>query len=301
MGTSASNGGPKGSPPLLPPWYNDDDPPAPDPNPDAPLPEAPPSDSPDNKPEGSPEDQNQPANDNAIPKPVPEVPATDSTSRNWGSAKGAMTRMSNNTGGASFRKAGKKYVSSLGGSKSATKAASQGIRVGSTYASFLGSLSSRGFAETLDSLGLSDFIGKSTEETCMAIANVLAPVGSTNDEAIARDAMISTLDTLYTKMEENDISSLENLTSELVKETLIEYVSNYIFGKWMYELGSTIEKGNITEHEAVELECAVKDLIYAETTEQYRTVTIETNTLQDVSTSKIIEDIFSTAYSLLEI
>src|SRR5690606_9512022 len=99
----------------------------------------------------------------------------------------------------------------------------------------------------------------STEEICIAIANVLAPVGSTNDEAIARDAMISTLDTLYMKMDENDISSLENLTSELVKETLIEYVSNYIFSKWMYELGSTIEKGNITVQEAVELECSVKD------------------------------------------
>lgn len=301
MGTSASNGGPKGSPPLLPPWYNDDDSPASDPNPDAPLPEPPLSDSSDIAPERSPEDQNQPVNDNATRAPVPEAPATDSFSRNWGSAKGAMTRMSNNTGGASFRKAGKKYVGSLGGSKSATKAASKGISVGSTYASFLGSLSSRGFAETLDSLGLSDFIGKSTEETCMAIANVLAPVGSTNDEAIARDAMISTLDTLYMKMDENDINSLENLTSELVKETLIEYVSNYIFSKWMYELGSTIEKGNITVQEAVELECSVKDLIYAETTEQYRSVTIETSSLQDVSTSKIIEDIFSTAYSLLEI
>lgn len=301
MGTSASNGGPKGSPPLLPPWYDDDDSPAPDPNPDAPLPEPPVSDSPDSASERATEDQNQPVNDNATPPPVPEVPATDSVSRNWGSAKGAMTRMSNNTGGASFRKAGKKYVGSLGGPKSATKAASKGIRVGSTYATFLGSLSSRGFAETLDSLGLSNFIGKSTEETCMAIANVLAPVGSTNDEAIARDAMISTLDTLYMKMDENDISSLENLTPELVKETLIEYVSNYIFSKWMYELGSTIEKGNITVKEAVDLECSVKDLIYAETTEQYRSVTIETSSLQDVSTSKIVEDIFFTAYSLLEI
>lgn len=301
MGTSASNGGPKGSPPLLPPWYNDDYSPTPDPNPDVPETEPSPPANPDGTPPQPNIYQNQPNNNSAPSDAVPEGPVNDASSRNWGSAKGAMTRVSNNTSGASIRKAGKKYVSSLGGSKSATRAASQGIRVGSSYASFLGSLSSRGFAETLDSLGLSDFIEKSTEETCMAIANVLAPIGSTNDDAIAREAMISTLDTLYTKMEDNDISSLENLTSELVKETLIEYISNYIFSKWMYELGSTIEKGDITEKEAVELEGAVKDLIYAETTERYRTVTIETSTLQDVSTSKIIEDIFSTAYSLLEI
>jgi len=286
MGTSASNGGPKGSPPLLPPWYNDNDPqgPGPDPNPPQPPPEP-----------------NAPLENDRVPSPVPEVPAKDLTSKNWGGAKGALTRVSNNTAGSSFQKAGRKYVASLGGSRSATRAASQGVRVGSKYASFLGGLSSRGIAETLESLGLSDFIGKSTEETCMAIANALAPIGSTNDEAIAREAMISTLDTLYLKMQDNDITSLENLSSELVKETLIEYVSNYVFTKWMYELGSTIEKGSITEHEAVELEVAVKDLIYAETTEQYREVTIESNTLQDVSTTKIIEEIFSTAYSLLEI
>lgn len=301
MGTSASNGGPKGSPPLLPPWYNDDDSPVPDPNPDVPETEPLPPVNPDDTSPRPNIDQNQPNNNSAPRDAVPEGPEKDATSKNWGSAKGAMTRISNNTSGSSFSKAGKKYVSSLGGSKSATRAASQGIRIGKSYASFLGSLSSRGFAETLESLGLSNFIGKSTEETCIAIANVLAPIGSTNDEAIAREAMISTLDALYTKMEDNDIGSLENLTSELVKETLIEYVSNYIFSKWMYELGSSIEKGNITEREAVELEGSVKDLIYAETAEQYRTVSIEMSTLQDVSTSKIIEDIFSTAYSLLEI
>ncbi|WP_130855197.1 Qat anti-phage system associated protein QatB [Olivibacter jilunii] len=285
----------------MPPWYNDSDSPAPGPNPDAPAPEGPPSGPPDDVSLQPSRDQNQVINNNATPLAAPEVPVVDGSSKNWGGAKGAMTRVSNNTTGASFGKAGKKYVSSLGGSKSATRAASQGIRVGSRYASFLGSLSSLGFAETLHSFGLSDFIGKSIEETCLAIANVLAPVGSTNDEAIAREAMISTLDTLYTKMEDNNINALENMTSELVKETLIEYVSNYVFSKWMYELGSTIEKGNVSEQAAVELEGAVKDLIYAETTEQYRTVTIETNTLQDVSTSRIIENIFLTAYSLLEI
>ena len=288
MGTSASNGGPKGSPPLLPPWYNDN-------SPQRPEQDNPPPEQPDGGTEPNP-DQND-----GTPLGSPDVPAKDLISKKWGGAKGALTRVANNTNGSSFQKAGRKYVASLGGSRSATRAASQGIRVGKNYASFLGALSSRGITETLDSLGLSDFIGKSTEETCMAIANALAPVGSTNDEAIAREAMISTLDALYSKMQENDIISLENLTSELVKETLIEYVSNYVFTKWMYELGSSIEKGNMNEHEAVDLEMGVKDLIYAETIEHYREITIESNTLQDVSTADIIEEIFSTAYSLLEI
>lgn len=301
MGTSASNGGPKGSPPLLPPWYNEGtpqlpptpEPPGPEPAPPEPVP-------PPNPPEREP--LPPPQNEPNFPLPLPEVPANELLSKNWQVARGALTRMSNNTGGSSARKAGQKYVSSLGGSRSATRAAAQGVSTGSRYASFLGSVASSGFEETLISLGLAELIGKSSEEICTALANSLAPVGATNDEAIARDAMISTLDVLYTKIQENggDITDLDNLSPELIKETLVEYVSNYIFAKWMYELGTSIEKGNISEQEAIDLETSVKDLIYAETIEQYRNVQIEVDTLGDISTSQKIEEIFSTAYSLLE-
>lgn len=278
MGTSASNSGPKGSPPLLPPWYNDEGAPA----------------SPNSEPPNTDASSKTPA--------LPDFSAKDLISKNWGSAKGALTRMSNNTGGSSYKKAARKYVSSMGGAKSATRGAVLGIITASSYASFLGSLSIKGYEESLIGLGLAALIGKSTEEICTAIANALAPVGSTNDEAIAREAMISTLDILYTRILENgnDITALENLSAELIKETLIEYVSSFVFTKWMYELGSSIEKGNVTEREAIDLEISVKDLIYTETVEKYRDIQIEVTTLESASTTQVIENIFSTAYSLLE-
>ena len=286
MGTSASNGGPKGSPPLLPDWYPDA--PAP-PAPEPPAPEPP-------QPEPVPNPEEQ-------PQPVPEQPVPASTpTGDWKTAKGALTRLSNSTGGSSGRKAAGRYLNSLGGARAATRAAAQGIGVGSRYAGFLGTLGATGINGTLNSLGLGEFIGRSPDEICAAIANALAPAGATNDEAIARDALISTLDALYTSVLDagGNLDNLNALSPELIKETLITYVSNFIFAKWMYELGNAIERGNISEQQAIALERDVKDLIVTETTEQYREVDLTQINLHDASNTNLISDIFETAYSILE-
>lgn len=279
MGTSASNGGPKGSPPLLPDWYPHT---SPSPTPEPPAREP----NPDGTPQVSPE---------------PPLPANTPTG-DWKASKGALTRFSNSTGGSSGSKAAGKYLNSLGGSKGATRAAAKGIQIGSRYAGFLGSLSSGGISGTLNQLGLGEFVGRTPEEICAAIADALAPIGSTNDEAIARDALISTLDALYIKIIEagGSLDDLASLTPDMIKETLIDYVSNFIFTKWMYELGGAIERGNITEQQAITLERDVKDLIQAETIEQYRDVNVNELNLNDANNLSLITNIFETAYSTLQ-
>lgn len=296
MGTSASNGGPKGSPPLLPDWYNDDPPAAP------PEPEKNPKPDEENQDDNDSQKGDGQSDDNVIPDTIPNEDIIPIHSKDWGKAKGALTRLSNNTSGASTRKAASNYVRSLGGSKGASRAAAQGVRTGGIYAGFLGTVASSGMNGALISLGLQEFIGKSFEEICIAIANAIAPVGTTNDEAIARDALITTLDSLYSKIEDDgsNVETLDTLSLEQIKETLVEYVSNFVFTKWMYELGIAIEKGTMTENEAIDLETEVKDLIYVETIERYRDVPLENFNLNDHSNKSIIEDIFQTAYSTLE-
>lgn len=283
MGTSASNGGPRGNPPLLPDWYTD--------NNTGPGPA--PGDG--NPPDNDKNQQNSPASQDAANQPA--LPANSS---NWGQAKGSLTRLSNGTGGSSRQKASRNYMKSFGGSSGATKAAAQGIRTGSIYGGFLGSLSSSGVTNTFTNFGLQDLIGKSAEEVCAGIVNAIAPNGATNDEAIAREALIETIDALYTKLLENgdEVNVLNNLTPELIKETLIDYVGNFIFTKWMYELGNAIEKGNISEREAIKLEKEVRGFIITETAEKYKDVSIVENL--DDRTEAIIKEIFETAYSILE-
>lgn len=294
MGTSASNGGPKGTPPLLPDWYPDTPPPL--------VPEPPQLPDPNQNPEQrQPPEPNQVPEHPVVPADLP-LPATTPT-QDWGAAKGALTRLSNGTGGSSSQKAGRRYLNSLGGSKAAARAASRGVSVGSHFAGFLGSVAVDGMTSTLQSLGLQEFVGRTPDEICAAIADALAPIGSTNDEAIARDALITTLDALYSKVLEagGNVDDLNALSPELLKETLIEYVSNFIFTKWMYELGTAIEKGNVTEQEAISLELEVKDLILTQTTEQYRDMDVTQLDLNDANVIALIAEIFETAYSTLEL
>lgn len=290
MGTSASNGGPKGSPPLLPDWFNL-------------LP-----------PDGNNQDEPQEVNNDSDGENIstnnndsPEqnnfdTPNQTNQSTDWGKSKGALTRIAKSTSGSSIRKAARKYVGGLGGARGATRAAAQGKITGRKYARFLGAIASGGISNAFQSLGLGTLTGKSSEEICLAIADAIAPTGSTNDEAIARDALISTLDSLYNKLQENgnDFTNVDSLSLDQIKETLIEYVSNYVFNKWMYELGSAIEKGSVTESDAINLETEVKDLIYVETFERYRDVPVETFNISDQSNNSMIEEIFQTAYSTLE-
>ncbi len=296
MGTSASNGGPKGSPPLLPDWYNDPAPinPQPLPEPDNPQHEPDPNiQQPDQIPQ-------EPSELNTVPSQ--EIPWNKPTT-NWGSAKGALTRSSNGTSGSSYKKAGAKYVRSLGGRSAATKAAAQGIRVGSKFGGFLSAVAGGGLSTTLRDLSLGQFVGRSSEDICAAIANAIAPIGATNDEAIAREALISTLDELYTKILDagGSIETLDNLTPELIRETLIEYVSNFVFTKWMYELGAAIEKGNVSEQDAINLERDVRELICLEVTEHYKEVDVESFELNNNDNIRVVTEIFETAYSILEV
>ena len=287
MGTSASNGGPKGSPPLLPDWYN--------PQSDEDNQETPQDGSDDSGENNDSPGQN---NQNA---PTTEPDHTNNSSK-WGQSKGALTRLSNSRSGSSVKKAGRKYVNSLGGSRGATRAAAQGRITGSNYANFLGNLASGGISGALQNLGLENFVGKSSEEICIAIADAIAPIGTTNDEAISRDALISTLDSLYNRIQENgnNFTDIDTLSIDQIKETLIDFVSNFVFNKWMYELGNAVEKGSVTESEAINLENEVNDLIYTETFEHYRDIPVETFNIRDQANEVMIDDIFQTAYSTLE-
>lgn len=293
MGTSSSNGGPSGKSSLLPSYYN---PSAADNHvisTTAPAPNA--------------IDVSAQPTTNTEPPIIQTSPRnTPSFTGDWTVARGAMTRFANRTAGSSVRKAAKNYVRTLGGSRGASRSASRGISSGRTLVSFLGSVSrlsgGNGLNPTLTQLGLSAFIGQSSEETLAKIANAIAPIGATNDEAIARDAIIATLDQLYTKILENggDITTMESLTPEMIKETVIEYVGIYIFKKWVYELGIAVEKNTVTEKQAIHMENEIKDFIRAEVKLSLANKDVRDFDMNNPANKQIIDSIFTIAYSTLE-
>ena len=102
MGTSSSSSGPKGQTPLLPSWATGNG----------------------NKPS-----QDQGQNSDSDSKNINQ-------NYNLTSVKGSLTRIVNNTKGATFKNAGKSYVRRTGGHRSATLSSKMGVATGSNYFGF---------------------------------------------------------------------------------------------------------------------------------------------------------------------
>jgi hypothetical protein len=297
MGTSASNSGPKRNTELLPTWA------------------ANPSDG-NNGQDG--DDGADEGNDNdgseteasgstdtnsSNPNQSEETPASHAPpiTGNWGAAKGALSRYAKGTTGSSLKKAARSYVKTLGGSSKATKASGAGISTGGVFINFISGVSRNGYQETLRQYGLADCLGKSSEEVLAKIADRIAPIGSTNDEAIARNAVLISLDALYEKLlnEGKDIDALGSLDEQTLKNSVEEFVGTYIFKKWVYEVGLAIEKNELTEKEAISLEKEIKIFVRDEVRSALRDKDIIKLDLNAGEGKRIVENIFELAYSTI--
>ncbi len=279
MGTSSSNRGPKSKSDLLPSWYNDllDDVTA--------------------------DGANLPAIPNEVqPEASPDTDPHPNQTDNWRNAKGGLTRAAGGTATGRIKKAAKSYVKAHGGARKAAKAAKRGVVASRGLFSFFGSASAKGFNRALEEIGLGDCIGQPPEIVLARLADKLAPVGDTSDDAIARDAMISTLDELYTKAaEDGDDTALEHLTETTMRDVVLTYVSNFIFIKWLHELGIAIEKSLISEAEAIKLEKDIKEFVREEVRVSMSTIPAEQLDPSDANNHQLIQNIFQIAYSALEL
>ncbi len=216
--------------------------------------------------------------------------------------KSAIKRISNNRNGTTFKKAAKDYIKRIGGHKKATLASGAGVSTGSHYLGFFGNVANRGLEQTLRDYDLTDCIGKSTEEVFAKVANKIAPTGATNDEAIARAAVMMAFDNLCEKFIERDqdIASLDQLDEETLKDAVIEFISAYIFKKWVYEAGLALERNDLSEVDAIELENEMKYFVAEEVRLSFGKMDIKTMDITQDGGKKVIQDIFDLAYSTLE-
>lgn len=293
MGTSSSGAGPGKNSPLLPNW-------------DTPL-ELPPI--------NIPSDNSEPDNSNPE-NPNPENPNPENSNSqnqstingqqvltgNWGGLKNIMGRIANSKSGNryKYKNLANRYVSTVGGVKNAVRSSRAGIKGGASLGSFLGSIGSVGLNETLKIYGLSDYIGKSAEEVFAKISEKICPIGSTNEDAITRQAMLDSLSSMYLRYEKNGNIVFDNLQEKDLELVFTEYISYYIYHKWLYELGFAIENKNITEKEAVSLEEEVKQFIFNEIEVEYKDKKITEINFKSIEGQKIIEDIFEQSYTTLK-
>lgn len=297
MGTSKPYDGPGDKNPLLPDWAQDggepdDGPPPPPPDP---LPE-PPGEYPPPLPPLPPFPTPDPGTPPPLPPPDPEL-------RPWNKAKRAMGRFASTGGRGDLQKAGRNYVRARGGSAQAARAASAGRTATTGLVGFLSDVATRGIDAALRTIGLGDVIGQPVEAVLAAIVNALAPAGVTLDEVTARRMTDEVLVAIFEKYGavEEDIRKLNAMDAAGVEEAFRLSVAEFIFQRWMLELGKRVEEKAVTAREARRLELEIKSYVIEATNLDLQGRGALTTDWKAPENQRVIEDIYREAYRLLEV
>lgn len=280
MGTSSSNYGPRGNTPLLPDW-NDND-----------------------TNNGNQEGGNDPNSSNGEnANQNQDNPNTNTlVTGSWAGARRKLGAFSKKPNKLTFRRAAKSYVKASGGATNIAKSAIHGKIVAGQFANFLNNILKDGIDKTYENLGIGKILGDSVEQVFNNLAEILSSGGGTDEETIARNAVIEALAKIYEDfdIENNSIESLDNLTEEQIGTFLEYYLASYIYERWLHELGVKIEERNISPAEAVKAEKEAFDFIQASVNLKFDDYNLSSFDYNSNVGKAIIEEIFIQAYSLIE-
>lgn len=285
MGTSSMYSGPNRSP-LLPPDFDN----------------GVKTDKPENKPEEkSPDQLKEPSPKQNQPNTPNEV-LTVSQNSNWTQAKKSMTHFASGKGGSNGKKvAVREYVKGHGGSGNAARSAKSGIRTTIKIGDFFNNVSSKGVAQVLKEYNI-PFEKRNPKDILNDIVNVLAPIPNTNEDAVARKALIDTMSILYEKFddEKQDISLLDSKDSNIADILVSKYIETYIYERLLNELGSRIEKNTANSALAANIEKELKEYIEVKVTETLKDKPLSSINTQTKNVKVFVESLYQQCYKVLE-
>ncbi|MCL4740970.1 MAG: hypothetical protein KJZ54_02090 [Phycisphaerales bacterium] len=89
-----------------------------------------------------------------------------------------------------------------------------------------------------------------------AIANALAPPGTSREEMAARQATNQALDKLSEQLVSatGDVTRLEAMTPQDIVSAIEVSVSSYIYNRWLTDLGKKVEERAVSAAQAVQFE-----------------------------------------------
>lgn len=290
MGTSNSYGGPKDTSHLLPSWARQSS----DINSNSTDTGIPPDD-------GEAE-QNMPGNDNSNDQDAQDLNHESRSQGKWKNAKNVMSRyVSRGSGQGGPARAGRAYIKAEGGAQNAAQSVKSGKTTARKLATFFTTTARSDISQGLNSIGLGHLVGKDVDTVFSELIDTLLDNGVNFDENIAREAIEDALASFYKKCSENqNFKSLEHLTEEQLKRAIEDFVSGYIYKRWLQKLGNCIERKAVSEIEAVKLEGEVKiyvrDLVNLEL-DSRNILSIDWNGDEG---KQMIDSLYEDAYSLIE-
>ena len=208
---------------------------------------------------------------------------------------------SRGSGQGSLARAGRAYISAEGGARKSAQSVKSGKTTARKLATFFTTTARSDIFQGLNSIGLGHLVGKDVETVFSGLIDTLLDNGVNFDENIAREVMDDALASFYEQCSENkNFESIEHLTPEQLKRAIENFVSGYIYKRWLQKLGKCIERGAVSEDEAVKLEAEVKiyvgDLVNLEL-DSRDIFSIDWNGDEG---EQVIDSIYEDAYSLIE-
>jgi len=222
------------------------------------------------------------------------------TVTSWRSAKNAITRYASGNS-KNYKGALSRYVKAHGGAKAASASAKSGIKTTVNVGRFFNSVSTQGFKETLNQAKI-DYVGKSAKEILNEVINYLAPIPVTKEDAVARKALISTMEILYEKLEieGKDITTLESIDKEILNTIIPLQIESYIYERIINDLGSRIETKSSSPADAISKEKEIKEYINSKVETTFSGKDFSTIDYNDKNIEKEVEGLFTQCYKVME-
>jgi len=289
MGTSNSYGSPKDTSHLIPSWARQSSGDIDSNSTDTGIP-----------PDDGQVDQNIPANANSNDQNVQVQNHESRPQEKWKNAKNVMSRYAG-SGQGSLTGVGRAYIRAKGGAQKAAQSVISGKSTARNLASFFATTARTDISQGLNSIGLGQLIGENIDTVFSGIIDALSGNGENFDENIARQAIEDALTSSYEQCSENqNFESLEHLTPEQLKSAIENFVSGYIYKRWLQELGNCIERKAVSEPEAIKLEVEVKIYVRDLVNLELNSRSIFSIDWNGDEGQQIIDSLYEDVYSLIE-
>lgn len=156
------------------------------------------------------------------------------------------------------------YVKASGGAKGMKSQSISGMKTGKKLISIINNIQQSGFQATLEEIGI-NVENKSLNEIFSLLINVISPISNSKEDCAARIAAQDACSKIYDFIEKNKlpIENIDKMPTDLINETVCEYLSSYIWAMVMKDLESRLEKYSNNPEKAILIEKEFKDLIHS--------------------------------------
>ena len=219
--------------------------------------------------------------------------------QNWKNAKSQMTKYLTNKG--KLKTAVSSYTKALGGAKKAGMSSASGKVATINLGGFFSGVSNLGIRDTLKDRGI-EFENREVHEVLSDVINILSPIPDSKENSIARNAMIKTIEKLYTEIEEigGDLGALDKLTPEYFDSLLGSFISDFIYERLMNDLASRIETSNQDVETIINLEKDLQLYVKGNVESVLKNKDIISNDFSSTKTKGVIEKLYIECYEVLE-